>query len=366
MIFDKIFNKSKDSTLSPTETIDYYSEGVSQFNAGNYTQAMEFFQAVIDSQPTKEAAYLKLAETYNNLGKEELAKKTLFALLAINPTHKDALSRIQFLLSPNADNTTSPPSRPNNSFTFAANQSPQPIVFKATNTISDPIINVIPSSLNGTPYWMVEQRSGNRFYLEISNGYGKIEPPNKKNVYWPGDSWKGFRAPSGTVSIPEWITIEGKQIKITEIGKRAFEGTKISSILLPASIQYIRVSAFAYSNLTEIEFPNGITEIVDAVCKSCISLQKVILPDSVISIGYSSFEGVKNLRSLKVPSTVNEICTNSFKGCNIDEMIMHGDPPIINDNSFGINPPNKFMIPKNRIQLYQNARYWQTMNLIPY
>ena len=88
MIFDKIFKKSKDSTSSPTETIDYYSEGVSHFNAGKYTQAMELFQAVIDSQPTKESAYMKLAETYIKMGKEDLAKKTLFALLAINPNNK--------------------------------------------------------------------------------------------------------------------------------------------------------------------------------------------------------------------------------------------------------------------------------------
>lgn len=72
MIFDKIINKTKDATSSPSETSDYYSEGVFQFNAGNYTQAMEFFQAELNKNPKNNDALEMLSKTYGKLGKTNL------------------------------------------------------------------------------------------------------------------------------------------------------------------------------------------------------------------------------------------------------------------------------------------------------
>ncbi len=80
MIFDKLFKKDKDSSkttkIESVSAVDYYAEGKKQFNAGQYTRAMEYFQAAIDYQPARESAYMKLAETYIKMGKEDLAKKT--------------------------------------------------------------------------------------------------------------------------------------------------------------------------------------------------------------------------------------------------------------------------------------------------
>lgn len=94
MIFDKLFKKDKDSgkttETKPVSAVDYYAEGKAQFNAGHYTQAMEYFQAAIAEHPERENAYLKLAETFLAMGKQKEASSTLYKLLARYPESTQA------------------------------------------------------------------------------------------------------------------------------------------------------------------------------------------------------------------------------------------------------------------------------------
>ena len=94
MIFDKLFKKDKDTgkttETKPVSTVDYYAEGKAQFNAGRYTQAMEYFQAAIAEHPERENAYLKLAETFLAMGKQKEASSTLYKLLARYPDSTQA------------------------------------------------------------------------------------------------------------------------------------------------------------------------------------------------------------------------------------------------------------------------------------
>jgi len=107
MIFDKLFKKDKDSGKSteakPVSKVDYYAEGKSQFHAGHYPQAMEYFQAAIAEHPERENAYLKLADTFLALGKQKEATSTLYKLLARYPDSAQAqemLKKCQPKLSP--------------------------------------------------------------------------------------------------------------------------------------------------------------------------------------------------------------------------------------------------------------------------
>lgn len=155
MIFDKLFKKEesndKSTETNHVHTIDYYAEGKSQFEAGNYTLAMEYFQAAIEENPKNERDHLLLGKAYFNANKEELAKKTFFTLLSINPNHNEALAEIQKL-------------------SFSSNTSRKSINLVDINADEDdPIIGVVPPDENGTYYWMTEQLSGNKlFFLDYS------------------------------------------------------------------------------------------------------------------------------------------------------------------------------------------------------
>lgn len=104
MAFKLFFNRKKnnESTNSinsqknqQSSIRDYYAEGVVLFDAGQYSKAVEFFQAAIEENSRNEASYLKLADSYTKMGKEEQAKKTIIALLSVNPNNQEALQKKQ-------------------------------------------------------------------------------------------------------------------------------------------------------------------------------------------------------------------------------------------------------------------------------
>lgn len=386
MIFDKIFNKSKDSTSSPTETIDYYSEGVSQFNAGNYTQAMEFFQAVIDSQPARESAYLKLAETYNKMGKDDLAKKALFALLAINPNHREALANIQSFLIPKQGQTNvsnkkeaSEATKSSASVKKRTAHPPNTNVFISQPTVShssapnDPVVNVIPPSQNDTPYWMVEQQSGNRLYVSVfGQGCRLVAPNEKKDIFGNiSNDWDGYRKPIGTLQIPKEIKLDGIVYKVTNIGNNAFQFcNEINCIILPNSLKRIGESAFNGTGIKRIDIPDSVTEMADYCFAWCGKLEVIKLSKSIHVLKSAVLIGT-NIRNLVIPPNVKTIQEGFFdysRVANLQKLTlrMSDVPPTIAKDSFkGVNRID-VLVPNNLLSSYQNARYWQTMNLIPY
>lgn len=105
MIFDKLFKKEesndKSTETNHVHTIDYYAEGKYQFEAGNYTLAMKYFQAAIEENPKNERAHLLLGKAYFNANKEELAKKLFLLysrLIPITMRHLQKFKNLVFLL----------------------------------------------------------------------------------------------------------------------------------------------------------------------------------------------------------------------------------------------------------------------------
>ncbi len=378
MIFDKIFNKSKDSTSSPTETIDYYSEGVSQFNAGNYTQAMEFFQAVIDSQPARESAYLKLAETYNKMGKDDLAKKALFALLAINPNHREALANIQSFLIPKQGQTNvsnkkeaSEATKSSASVKKRTAHPPNTNVSISQPTVShssapnDPVVNVIPPSQNNTHYWMIEQQSGNRLYVKVEQDYCVVVPPEK-------NGWTGFMKPHGILSIPDSVKIDGLDFAVKTIGDNAFSLCDgITEIKIPETIERIGIQSFWGTYIKDIYLPDSIIDIDRGAFGECRLLSQARLPNSIKIIRMSTFTAT-NLTFIDIPEKVTEIEMDAFKGwlytTSVEKIRVHGMPFAI-EHAFGYNcsfDKISAEVPIAYLSAYQIARFWQTMKLIPY
>lgn len=95
------------------------------------------------------------------------------------------------------------------------------------------------------------------------------------------------------------------------------------SVTVPAKLggkTVYKVSALSTnyfkSSITSITFSNGITQLGDAVCKGYTSLNKVILPDTLVSIGKDAFASCTALVAITLPTSVSEIGTNAFGGCS--------------------------------------------------
>ena len=462
------------------DNVDYYAKGVVHFNAGNFSQAMEFFQAEISLRPKNESAYMKLAETYIKLNDEENAKKTLFALLAINPNHKEAFSKVQALrgIDNNKVNATviSLNKTPQKSPTSNTNQSHQQIPATITSSQSqniqpilqnDPVIKLLPPSGSDMKYYAFVQKSGNRLYFEEAGRYhlqslhSFFEPVHKPTLNYtlhnrlrsstwgfeperkeipkmavklvpPSTGWKGYMQPQGVLVIPDTIKLmekglenklmviddqnkygfkENKIITVTEIGDSAFASNKsINDIVIPETVCRIGRNSFCNIDIKDLVLPDSITEIGDGAFSYCKMLSNVklsnklckigrnafkntcikdiVIPDNVNFIDNGAFMDCKFLSSVKLPKKVKSISSETFVNTQltfldipegitsigykafsgIKTIRVHSKPFNIWEDSFGYNRIThvNVEVPASYLSDYQNARFWQTMNLIPY
>lgn len=133
---------------------------------------------------------------------------------------------------------------------------------------------------------------------------------------------------------------------LESMGTEAFAlCTALTSIEIPKSLDevtigsYLRGAFFKCSNLNNVTFEDGTTEIARwlfAGCDGlteitipdtvtvieggafykCENLQKVIIPDSVTEISYSAFEGCTSLESIVIPLSVSSVENQAFNGCS--------------------------------------------------
>ncbi|MBQ4435363.1 MAG: leucine-rich repeat protein, partial [Clostridia bacterium] len=88
------------------------------------------------------------------------------------------------------------------------------------------------------------------------------------------------------------------------------------SFTIPASVTSLAADAFIASSLTEIIFPEGLTEIPDHCLYWCQSMTTVRLPSTLLFIGYAAFEDCDSLTNIYYSGT----CSNWQNEVNISEI----------------------------------------------
>ena len=68
--------------------------------------------------------------------------------------------------------------------------------------------------------------------------------------------------------------------------------------------------------ITELVIPDGVLSISDSAFEGCSGLTSITIPDSVISIGSSAFEGCSGLTSITIPDSVISIGSSAFSNCS--------------------------------------------------
>lgn len=122
--------------------------------------------------------------------------------------------------------------------------------------------------------------------------------------------------------IPEYISIDGKQIKVTGIRFGSlcprFEpeygsGVTCSVIHIPQTVNDV---IFCNSQIEEIFLPKSLTEIGMQRFYGCKNLKAVHIPNGLKTIGMGAFDGCSSLQKIIIPSTVTEIEGFCFKNCH--------------------------------------------------
>jgi hypothetical protein len=100
------------------------------------------------------------------------------------------------------------------------------------------------------------------------------------------------------------------------IGSGAFQGTGLTSIIIPNGVTSIGGIAFYNcTSLTTVVLPTGITSIGANLFQSCTSLKGISIPSNVVSIGADAFHSCTSLQSITIPDKVTSIGASAFQSC---------------------------------------------------
>ena len=138
-----------------------------------------------------------------------------------------------------------------------------------------------------------------------------IEIPKSLDEVTIGNYWRGAFFKCSNLNN---VTFEEGT---TEIAKWLFaECDGLSEITIPDTVTVIEGGAFYLcSNLEKVIIPDSVTEISYRAFDGCTSLESIIIPDSVTFIGNYSFAGCTSLESIVIPDSVTWIGGSAFSNC---------------------------------------------------
>ena len=149
------------------------------------------------------------------------------------------------------------------------------------------------------------------------------------------DSLKSF---TGTLSIPRYL----KEIKVKAIGNEAFaanEGEKtysFSKLILPDTLTSIGEKAFMNcKNLVEVSLPHNVSVLSDYIFAGCSSLKLFVSPDAVTSIGKGALSGCSSLVAVNLSKNLKSIGDEAFASCiMLPNIVIPGSVTSIGDDAF--------------------------------
>ena len=132
-----------------------------------------------------------------------------------------------------------------------------------------------------------------------------------------------YRSYSGSVTIPESVSYNGKTYNVTGISGSAFAYCyDLNSISIPNSVTSIGERAFnCCSSLLLAIIPSSVTEIGERAFEGCESLTTAAIPDGVKTISNRTFFGCTNLTSLTIGKGVTSIGMSAFAGCRLTSLV---------------------------------------------
>lgn len=222
--------------------------------------------------------------------------------------------------------------------------------------------------------------------FEYNGLYYKVIGPNTVQLIADesrSSSWAvSYPSLEGEVIIPQIVTYQNKQFKITSIGENAFYmNEKITAVSMPEGIKTIGNSAFSMCyGLSSINLVDSIEQIEDnsfflcekldtdmpanikSIGKSAFQstgLSSVNLPEGIIFTGDSAFYNCTNLKSANIPASLTDIKPLMYGNCTAleDVHIAEGVKIIPKSCFYGTTALKQIDIPEGVTELAIGAFY---------
>ena len=313
---------------------DCCERGQKSLESGKYVEAMEYFQAAIESDKHFEKAYLLLATAYEKQGKKDMAKAALYSLLAVEPNNENALKSLEVLIGVVKAEKANNENRVND----GKNES-DPIGDSGKNNNG---VTQQPRPIQVGNYRIFDGKPEDRFdfFVIFDDGnrlYFKTKNSNEVAIVSPAKyGWEGYKKPSGNMDIPSSIDFKGQQYIVKTIAEYAFSLCNLQSVRIPDTVSEIESGAFnKCSILSSVKLPLMLESIGNSCFYMC-GFNKISIPDSVKHIGSSAFSRCYNLVSFRFPSGVTKIENNVLTGCSkLSQIVIPKNVSEIEQNAFG-------------------------------
>ncbi len=125
---------------------------------------------------------------------------------------------------------------------------------------------------------------------------------------------------------------------IKYISNNAFNSnfTSLERVVIPDSIVSIGFKAFAYNDkLNDIVIPDSVERIENDTFSGCESLSNITLPKTLNSIGNNAFLNCKSLRQITLGNTLSSIGDKAFYNTALSEITIPSDIEYIGDYAIG-------------------------------
>ncbi len=161
-----------------------------------------------------------------------------------------------------------------------------------------------------------------------------------------GDSvmYIGYRAFSGCSSLKRYEVMEGNKYFLSKDGVLysknmveliQFPASSSGPFIIPDHITHIRECAFRYCrNLKEIVIPDSVTSIGESSFP--LELEKVTIGNSVTSIGDYAFS-LCSIKEVVIPNSVIDIGRRAFSTFGLEKVIIGSSVAYIGEKAFGGN-----------------------------
>jgi hypothetical protein len=203
---------------------------------------------------------------------------------------------------------------------------------------------------------------------EVLNGF-YTTPPNNEIWYTSTTGSKidiSFAAVSGNIVSETYKN--GKGVvkfdgEIQEIGYTAFAGClTLESIVIPDSVYLIDAKSFqGCTGLKSVIVGNGVTRISEYAFQYCSNLENVIIGNRVATIAEGAFYNCSSLASITIPDSVNSISHRAFYGCSnlIKVYFRPTTPPNGGGLEFfyGCHNDMKIYVPIDSLDAYNNMSW---------